>query len=319
MLKYIGKRILMMIPVLVGVIVLIFTLMYFAKGDAASALAGADATAEEIQQIRARLGLDDGYFVRLGNYFKQLLLEGNLGYSYRTGASVSSEVIERFSVSFELAVFSVAFSIIFGTIMGIVAAVKQNTWIDNTAMLLALIGASMPGFLLGLLLSLVFALKLHWLPSGGWGGWEYMVLPVLAFGVSHAGTMARLTRSSMLEVVRQDYIVTAKAKGVSPFKITFVHALRNALIPITTQAGQMLGITIGGVVVAETIFSVPGIGTYIMTAINSRDYPAVQGGILFIALVFGIILLVVDILYAFIDPRIGAQYRKHRRTSKREE
>lgn len=319
MVKYILKRILMMVPVLVGVIILIFTLMYFAKGDAASALAGADATQEEIQQIREQMGLDDGYFVRLGNYFKQLVVHGNLGYSYRTGASVSAEVVDRFKVSFELALFSVAFSILFGTVMGIVAAVRQSTWIDNLAMLLALVGASMPGFLLGLLLSLIFALKLHWLPSGGWGGIQYMVLPVLAFGVSHAGTMARLTRSSMLEVVRQDYIVTAKAKGVGPFKITFVHAFRNALIPIVTQAGQMLGLTIGGVVVAETIFSVPGIGTYIMTAINSRDFPAVQGGILFIAMVFGIILLVVDILYAFIDPRIGAQYQRRGKKKRGEE
>lgn len=309
MLKYIIKRVLMMIPVLLGVTILIFTMLYFADGDPARTLAGADASEEEVQKLRDKWGLNDSYLVRLGNYIKQVVVDQDLGTSYRTGKEVSEEILQRFNVTFSLALISIAFSVLFGVVMGVISAVHQNTWIDSTAVFAALLGASMPGFVLALLLSLLFALKLGWVPPSGWGEPIHLVLPVISFGISHAAALARQTRSSMLEVIRQDYIVTAKAKGLSRFKVIYVHALRNALIPIVTQMGMMLGNSIGGVVVAETIFSIPGLGTYIVQSINARDYPAVQGGILLIAFGFGVIMLLVDVVYAFIDPRIGARYQ----------
>ncbi|MGM9522688.1 MAG: ABC transporter permease [Oscillospiraceae bacterium] len=310
MAKYIFKRILMMIPVLFGVLLLVFTMLSFAKGDPAQYLAGADATEEAVQQLRDKWGLDDPYFVRLWNYIKQLVIHFDLGTSYRTGLSVSSEIISRFWVTLSLALSSVALSLIIGVALGVLSATHQGTALDSAAIGVSLVGASVPDFLVALLCSLLFALKLQWLPASGWGELKFFILPVATFAVSRASTLARQTRSAMLEVIRQDYIVTAKAKGVTPFKVVFKHALRNALVPIVTQAGLILGGAIGGAVVAETIFSIPGLGTYILTAVKSRDYPVVQGGVLFTAFGFGIIMLLVDVLYAFIDPRVGARYKK---------
>ncbi|MGM9521601.1 MAG: ABC transporter permease [Oscillospiraceae bacterium] len=308
MLKYCIRRILLMIPVLIGVTVIIFTLLYFAKGDPVELILGAEATPEQIQETREELGLNDPYLTRLFRYFKQVIIDHNLGDSYRTGRSVSADIVSKFWVTMSIAVYSIIFAMIFGILMGVLAAVHQDTVLDTLSVSLALIGSAMPGFLIALLLSLLFALKLGWLPASGWGSFKYMILPVISYGISHAATIARQTRSSMLEVIRQDYIVTAKAKGVSQFKVIYVHALRNALIPIITQIGMMFATSIGGAVVSETIFSIPGLGVYMLTAIKSRDYPVVQGGMLFIAFGFGIIMLLVDLVYAFVDPRIRAKY-----------
>ncbi len=307
--KYILKRIMMMIPVLLGVTLLIFTLLYFAEGDPARNLLGADATEEEVQELRDEWGLDDPFLVRYGRYLKQLIIDHDLGTSYVTKQDISSEIFSRFQVTVVVALESVFLALIFGTILGVVAAVRQNTWLDNTSMVVALIGASMPGFWVGLVLSILFALTLHWLPASGWGTFQQTILPSVSLALASAGTLARQTRSSMLEVIRQDYIVTAKAKGISRFKVIYVHALRNALIPIVTSAGMQLSWLIGGTVVTETVFSVPGLGMYMVTAINQRDYPVIQGSVLYMAFAFSIVMLLVDILYAFIDPRIRAKYK----------
>ena len=307
--KYILKRIMMMIPVLLGVTLLIFTLLYFAEGDPARNLLGADATEEEVQELRDEWGLDDPFLGRYGRYLKQLIIDHDLGTSYVTKQDISSEIFSRFQVTVVVALESVFLALIFGTILGVVAAVRQNTWLDNTSMVVALIGASMPGFWVGLVLSILFALTLHWLPASGWGTFQQTILPSVSLALASAGTLARQTRSSMLEVIRQDYIVTAKAKGISRFKVIYVHALRNALIPIVTSAGMQLSWLIGGTVVTETVFSVPGLGMYMVTAINQRDYPVIQGSVLYMAFAFSIVMLLVDILYAFIDPRIRAKYK----------
>lgn len=299
----------MMIPVLLGVTFLIFVLLNFSDGDPARNMLGPEATEEEVQELREEMGLNDPFIVRYGGYLKSLVIDHSLGTSYMTRQDISSEIVSRFKVTFVVAVESTIIAIVIGTVFGVVAAVKQNSWIDNLSMTAALIGASMPGFWIAILFSVVFALHLRWLPPSGWGSFEETILPCVSLAIGAAGGLARQARSSMLEVIRQDYIVTAKAKGVSNFKVIFVHALRNAMIPIVTSAGNTLGWLVGGVVITEQIFSIPGLGMYMVAAINQRDYPVVQGGVLFIALMFSIVMLLVDLVYAFIDPRIKARYK----------
>ncbi|MCD8128222.1 MAG: ABC transporter permease [Oscillospiraceae bacterium] len=308
MLRYIIKRVLWMIPVLLGVIIIIFTLLYFTKGDPAVSFLGSDATQEELTEWRDRYGLNDGYFVRLGRYLKDLVVNGTLGVSYKTGQSVSWEIFNRFKVTGLLAVMVVIFEILFGVSMGLISATHQNSPLDRGAMIIALIGASVPGFALALVFSLIFSLKLHWLPTSGWGGLEYMVLPVMANMIAGSGGFARQTRSSMLEVIRADYVTTAKAKGLSSKKVLFKHELKSALIPIITVAGQNFGRALGGTVVMEQVFSIPGLGTYMIQGINTRNYPVVQGSVLFLAVVFSVVMLLVDIVYALIDPRIRNRF-----------
>lgn len=309
MARYILKRILMLIPVLFGVTLLVFTLLYFAKGDPAATKLGSEATEEEIQELREEWGLNDSYPVRFGRYVKQVLIDHDLGTSYATGKSISQDIVYRFKITFQIAMISVGMALVFGVLMGIVAAVKQYSIWDNASMVAALIGSSMPGFWIGLLMSILFALKLGWFPASGWGTFKQMLLPCTASAIGLAGGLARQTRSSMLEVIRQDYITTARAKGISNLKVIFVHAFRNALIPIVTAAGNVLGFSLGGAVVIEAVFSIPGLGMYMVDAINKRDYPAIQGSTLYMAVVFGSVMLVVDILYALIDPRIKARYK----------
>lgn len=299
-----------MIPVLLGVSLLVFTLLFFAKGDPARAKLGGDATEEEVWELREEWGLNDSFVVRYVKYMKKVVCEFDLGTSYSTGKSVSEEILSRFSYTLQLALISVALALFFGILMGIIAAVKQFSAIDHISMIAALIGSSMPAFWVGLMMSLLFSLKLKWLPASGWGTWKQMVMPCVAAAIGHAGGVARQTRSSMLEVIRQDYIVTAKAKGVGYLKVIFVHAFRNALLPIITAAGNILGGSLGGAVIIETVFSIPGLGMYMVDAISRRDYPAIQGSTLFLAVMFSIVMLIVDILYAFADPRIKARYKR---------
>lgn len=313
MIKYIAKRILMMIPVLIGVTILVFTMLYFANGDPVELIAGSEATQEDMEYIRESLGLNDSYFVRLGRYFKEVLIDHDLGTSYRTGLSVSHDITTRAVTTMSLAVIGMAVAMLVGIPLGIFSATHQGKIGDSIAVSISLIGASCPDFLVAILLSLLFALHWRLLPASGWGKPINYVLPVLSFALSHAAVLARQTRSAMLEVIRQDYIISAKAKGVSKQKLIYHHALRNAMIPIVTQVGIMLGGSVGGAVVAETIFGIPGIGTYVKMAINSRDYPVVQGSVLFTAVSFSIIMLLVDIVYAMIDPRIRAQYASGRK------
>lgn len=270
---------------------------------------GTEATPEEIQALREQWGLDRPVFVRYFDYLKDIVLHGNLGTSYTTGVSVTKEILDRAVVTLQVALGSIIISLVFGVLIGVVAATHQYSVVDNVAMVAAMLGSAMPNFWLALLLSLLFSLTLGWLPSAGFGSLKHLIMPWIAMGVGHMAGTARQTRSAMLEVIRQDYIVTARAKGLSSFKVIFKHALRNSLIPIITGAGYMLGTALGGSLVIEQIFTIPGLGQYMVTAINNRDYPVVQGCVFVLSAVFGIVMLLVDIAYAAVDPRIAARFK----------
>lgn len=308
MAKYILKRLLMLIPVMLGVVIIVFSLLYITPGDPVDTLLGDDATPEAVAELREQLGLNGGYFKRLFSYIKNLL-RGDLGICYATKQPVMTRLMQTFPNSLKLAGFAVFLSVALGLTMGIISAVKQYSWFDNIAMALAMVGNAMPNFWQGLLLMLLFALYLHWLPATGFTTWKHMILPAVTIGTSSAAAIARMTRSSMLEVIRSDYIVTARAKGQNELMITLRHALKNALIPVVTTIGMQFGHLLGGAVLTESIFAVPGVGKLMVDAIKARNYPVVQGGVLMIALGYSLVNLMVDILYAYIDPRIRSQYK----------
>ena len=308
MLKYIARRLLMMIPVMLGVIIIVFTLLYITPGDPVDSLLGDDATPEMAAELREELGLNGGYFERLGRYVTGLL-HGDLGIDYATKEPVMDRILQTFPNSLKLAGCSVILALVLGLTLGIISAVKQYSAFDNVAMALAMVGNAMPNFWQGLLLMMLFALHWKLLPASGIGGWEYMILPSITIGTSSAAAIARMTRSSMLEVIRQDYITTAESKGQTEFKIIVFHALKNALIPVITTVGIQFGSLLGGAVLTESIFAIPGVGKMMVDAIKARNYPTVQGGVLMVALTFSLVNLAVDILYAFVDPRIRSQYK----------
>lgn len=311
--RYIYKRLLLMIPVVIMVAVLIFTIMYFTPGDPAIIILGPNASLEQLAAKRAELGIDQPYLVQLWNYLKNVFIRFDFGNSFINGRSVSSQIMERFPRTLMIAALSVLLSIVAGVPLGIVASVHQYTWKDNASMFAALIAASMPGFWIAQMMSLLFALKLGWLPATGIDSWRCYILPVVANAIGGIASMARQTRSSMLEVIREDYITTARAKGQIERKVIYHHALRNALIPIVTCAGGAFGFQLGGALVVETVFSIPGLGKYMMDAINQRDYPSIRGTVIFLAIAFSVVMLAVDIMYAFIDPRIKGQYQSKKR------
>lgn len=306
--RYIAKRLLWLIPVVLGVAFLIFTILYFTPGDPAMMILGSSATASDLEAMRAQLGLDQPYFVQLFTYFRQVFLRFDLGTSLFTAKSISTEIVSRLPHTMILALGSMIISCVIGIPLGITAAVNQNKLGDRLSMVIALAGISMPQFWVGLLLVLLFALHLGWLPASGIGSWQHYVIPIVATSFGGIATNARLVRSSMLEVIRSDYITTARAKGVSRFASVYKHALPNALIPVITQVGASFGKMLGGTIVIETVFSIPGIGLYMINAINNRDYPVVRGSVIFLAIMFSLIILLVDIVYAYVDPRIKAQY-----------
>lgn len=308
MLKYIIKRLLLMIPVILGITVLIFTIMHFAPGDTARIIAGNNASPEQLEAVRESLGLNDPFLVQLGRYMKDLFLHFDLGTSAITGIPVAKEIMNRFPYTLTIALLCTILSLVIGLPLGIIAATNQYSWKDNLSMFLALIGSSMPSFWLALILSLIFALNLRLLPATGVGTWKHYVLPVLTTSVSGIALMARQTRSNMLEVIRSDYVVTARAKGQNERVIVYRHALQNALIPVITVCGTWFGMLLAGSMITEIVFSIPGLGVYIYNGIVSRDYMVVESTVIFVAIVFGFVLLGVDILYAFIDPRIKAQF-----------
>ena len=312
MYKYVGKRLLLMIPTMLFVIVLVFTINYFSDGDPAVDILGPEATQEQIDATRDELGLNDPYFVQLFRYIKNIVTKFDFGTSYKTGETVISEVLGRFPTTMLLTLCSMAIATVLGIIMGIISAVRQYSIFDYLATFFSLIGVSIPSFWLGLMLMLVFALNLGWLPSSGFYGPQYWILPSIAVAVIPLSTIMRNTRSAMLEVIRQDYIRTARAKGVGEKTIIFKHALKNTLVPVITVIGIQLGRTLAGSIVVENIFSIPGLGSLIVNAIYARNYPIIQGAVLFCALTFCLINLLVDILYAYIDPRIKSQYVKPR-------
>lgn len=305
--KYVGKRLLQMIPILVVVAILIFTLMYFVPGDPIQILLGDSATPVQIEEARARLGLDEPYVVRLKDFVVDLC-HFDFGESYMTGTNVGRELITRFPNTLILTLFCVAVSLVFGIPIGIHCALRADKLPDRVWLFVTMLCSSMPNFWLALMLVLLFSLRLGWLPSNGIGGWKYFVLPIIANSIGSVAGIARQTRSSMLETIRSDFVTTARSKGLSEKAVILKHALPNALIPIITIAGGHFGFMLGGTTVIESVFSIPGIGNYMLTGINNRDYPVVQGGIIYIAFAFAIMMLITDLVYAFVDPRIKAQY-----------
>ena len=315
MLRYIGKRLLMMIPVMLGVSLIVFCMVYFTPGDPAQYMLGADAAPETIQQLREELGLNRPFWVQYLSYIKNIVLHGDLGTSYTTHRSVTAEILDRFPNTLRLAGLSIGLATVIGITTGIIAATKQYSIFDNLATVFALTGISMPNFWTGLMLIIVFALHLGWFPPSGFAEPKQWVLPVITVGLASTATIMRQTRSSMLEVIRSDYITTARANGQTEGVIVFKHALRNALIPVITVIGIQFGTQLGGAIMTEAIYSIPGVGKLMVDAISMKNYPMVQGGVLFLALCFSLVNLAVDILYAFIDPRIRSQYSRKKKAS----
>lgn len=317
MYKYVIKRLLWMIPVLIGVAIVIFTLLYFTPGDPAEAVLGTNPTYEEIVAKHAELGLDQPYIVQLGRFLKELFLEFNLGTSYVYKNSVAVEFFARLPRTFIIALTCLLTYIVVAIPLGVVAAVHQNKWQDHFCILLVMVTTAIPSFWFAMILMLIFSLHLGWLPSFGVGHWYCYIMPCIAASLSGIGGVARQTRSQMLESLHSDYIVTARSKGVSERSIRYRHALPNALIPVITSLGTYFGHSLAGAVTIEMVFTFPGVGLYLINGITNRDYPVVRGCVVMLAILFSLVMLVVDLTYAFIDPRIKAQYKgQHKRRIK---
>ena len=312
MFNYVIKRLLQMIPVMLGVTFIVFILMYYSPGDPAKLILGEKATEEQVAQLREEMGLNDPLLKQFTNYVMGIILRFDFGLSYVTKEPVIEEILNRFPNTALLASLSVLVSVVIGISAGIIAATRQYSAFDNAATALALVGVSIPSFWLGLMLMVLFSIRLSILPASGSYSWKHWILPVITLGTNGAANIMRMTRSSMLEVLRMDYIRTARAKGQSERLVVMNHALKNALMPVITVIGIQFGNLLGGSVLTETVFSIPGLGKYGIDAIRQRDIPAVQGSVLFLALTFSLVNLLVDILYAYIDPRIKSQYHLRR-------
>lgn len=303
MFVYITRRLLQMIPVLLGVVLVVFLIMQMVPGDPAVLLAGEGASAETIAKMRTQLGLDQPIMVQYAQYVVNVF-QGDLGTSLRSSLPVWDEIMARLPATIELAVASIFVTVVLGMIAGIISATKQYSAADITIMVIALLGVSLPSFWLGLSLIYTFSVKLQLFPVAGWGTWKHMVLPAITLGTAGAAIVARMTRSSMLDVVRQDYIRTAKAKGLRETVIIYKHALKNALIPIITVVGLQFGFLLGGTVLVESVFAINGLGRLIVDAIRMRDLPVVQGGVLIASIIFVFVNLLVDVLYRYFNKRI---------------
>ncbi|WP_456400076.1 ABC transporter permease [Mesoaciditoga sp.] len=300
--NFILRRLLLLIPIFIGVSILSFLMMHLIPGDPARIMAGQDATYQEIQSIRVEFGLDKSLPVQYVLFMKGVM-DGSLK-SIKTQRPVLKEIYPRFLNTLELSLVSIVISAFLGLGFGIVAAVKHNSWLDNLVMGFSLFGISMPVFWLGILLIIVFALILGWLPAAGKGGIQHIILPSITLGMATSAIIARMTRASMLQVMNQDFIRTADAFGIPQRKIIYKYTLKNALIPVVTVIGLQFGYMLGGAVLTESVFGWPGLGRFIVDSIFARDYPVVQVGIMLIALTFVLVNLLVDITYAFLDPRI---------------
>jgi ABC-type dipeptide/oligopeptide/nickel transport system permease component len=310
MLKYVFRRIFATIPVLIGVSIIVFFMVRLIPGDPVLILSGMEVSEEQLSKIRHELGLDRPIYIQYLIYAKRAV-KGDMGRSIHSRRPVWNEIKERFPATFELTTTSILIAAFWGIIIGVISAVKQYSLFDHLSMVSALASISMPIFLLGLLLMWFFSLILTWFPTGGRPDcfWcieklKYLILPALTLSGASLPMIARLTRSTMLEVIRQDYITTARAKGLAERCVIFKHALRNALIPVVTYMGLQYAILLGGAVVTEQIFSWPGMGRLVVEAIQSRDYPVIQGCILFLAVVSVMMNLFVDLIYGFLDPKI---------------
>ncbi|WEJ57384.1 ABC transporter permease [Devosia sp. FJ2-5-3] len=323
MLAYIARRLLLLIPMAIGMVVVTFGLLLIIPGDPAAVLLGQDATPEAIQNLRNSLGLNDPWFIRLWNYFAALL-QGDMGRSIFQNQPVSEIIAGRLGATIELAVVALLLASVIGITLGVLAAIRQGSWVDTVTMLFAQLGVSMPVYWLGLLLMLLFAVQLGWLPSIGrgvpmhealwaalngrpqvlWDSFRHIALPALALAANSAAIISRLVRASMLEVLREDFVRTAYAKGLRKGRVVVRHALRNALLPVLSVIGLRFGALLGGAVLTESIFAWPGLGQLTISAISQRDLPLIQGIVLTFAIVFALVNLIVDLLYAAVDPRV---------------
>lgn len=303
MLRYVLRRIFMLIPVLFGVTLVSFSLLHLVPGDPAEILGGQEATAADIARIRAEYGLDKPLVVQYLRFVGNAL-RGDMGISIASRHPVRELLFQRLAFTLQLSLVSILVASAIGLLAGIISSTRQYSIFDTASMLGALFGISMPIFWLGLLLILVFAARLHWLPSGGTGGLRYLILPAIALGSASAAVIARMTRASMLEVARQDYIRTARATGYAERVVIFRLALKNAMIPVLTVFGLEFGYMLGGAVLTETVFSLPGVGRLLVEGIFMRDYPVVQGAMMVVATTFVLVNLLTDVAYAFFDPRI---------------
>ncbi|MHC0039508.1 ABC transporter permease [Pseudoneobacillus sp. C159] len=300
---FIIRRLLQMIPVLLGVVLVVFLIMQLVPGDPAVLLAGESATPEQVAQIRHQLGLDRPIIVQYFSYIKDIAM-GDLGTSIRSNRPVLDEILVRLPVTFELAFWSILVTIILGLLAGIISATKQYSFSDISLMVVALIGVSLPNFWFGLMLILYFGVKVQIFPVAGWGTFMHVILPAITLGTGGAAIVARMTRSSMLDVIGQDYIRTAKAKGVKQQVIVYKHALKNAMIPVITVVGLQFGALLGGTVLTETVFAINGLGRFIIDSIRMRDLPSVQGAILVCSIIFVLVNMFVDISYRLLNKRV---------------
>ncbi len=288
---------------LIGVSILVFLMMHFIPGDPVTYILGDFASEEAIVEMKKTLGLDQPLFIQYIDYIKNVL-QGNLGTSYITGLTVGEEIMARFPITVQLALYSLIIGSVIGILMGILAAVKQNTIFDQLAMVISLIGISAPGFWIALFLIWMFSYQFNIFPISGYQGFYSLILPSITLGLGSAGNIARMTRSSMLEVIKQDFMRTAQAKGLAMITMIFKHALQNAMIPVITLIGLQFGFLLAGAVVIETVFALPGLGSFSIEAITKRDLPTVQGLVLFMAFLFIITNMIVDLVYSLVDPRI---------------
>jgi peptide/nickel transport system permease protein len=305
------RRLLQLVLLLFGISFLVFMSMHLAPGDPASIIGGPTATESDLDAIRDDLGLNDPVLVQYGRYMKGLV-QGDLGYSYQTKQSVAEAIKTRFPNTIKLAFASMVVAVVIGVTAGIISALKQNSWFDVSSTVVSLAGISIPNFWLGTVLILIFAVNFQILPVGGlsepfWTieGMKQLVLPAITLGTGSAAMIARMSRSTMLEVIRADYVRTARAKGVKERAVIWIHALRNAMIPVITVIGLNFGFLLGGTIITEQVFAINGVGRLMITAIAARDFPMVQGAVLLVATIFVVVNLLVDIVYSMIDPRIS--------------
>lgn len=307
--KFILKRLLWLIPVLIGVDILVFTILYLSPTDPTYIILGSEATVEMREEVRHELGLDQPYYKQYLDHLSGVL-RGDFGESYKTGRPVVSELGFRVSRTLIIAIAGSILAVFIGLLVGLVSAAKQYSVFDYISVVSALFLAAIPSFFLAMILVIVFALNLGWLPASGVNSWKGYILPSIICAVVGFPSIIRMTRSSMLEVLRQDYIRTIRAKGASERYVLMKHALKNALLPIITVITATFGNLLGGAVISETVFAIAGVGTYLVEAVRGQDRPSVMVAVLFIALCFGIINLITDLIYAYIDPRIKSQFSK---------
>jgi peptide/nickel transport system permease protein len=307
MLKYIFKRILLIFPVVIGISFFIYLLLSFAPGDPVAMILGSDTTPERVAEMRAELGLDQNVIVRYVKYMAQVL-RGDLGKSWLNSRPVIQDFLERFPNTLALAFSSISITIVFGLSFGTIAAVRQNKPIDYITLIFALLFASMPTFWFGLMLQLVFSLKLRLFPAMGVGTIKHLILPAFALSFGTMASQVRMTRSSMLDVINMNYVQTARAKGAGGGRVVFFHVIRNALMPVVTNWGLTFATAFGGTVISETVFSIPGISSYLINAVKVRDIPVIMGTLLIVSIIVAVINLIVDLVYAIIDPRVKLGY-----------